>query len=214
MHVAQLRRVDVEDRHVSPDPDRDLARSKLCDTTLTSLARRPAGNERMQEISSAVQEGPRAYLNRQYTTIGIAGVVLFLIIGFALNWPTAIGFLFAFTAARCRLPPTTTPCAPRSAPCWVPPAASADAPRRSSAARSRPGGTPLRSRGPTSPADCSGPRSARSSWRGASRRAASAEPTAWESGTPRRGSARAPTRGSRCGPPCSRPTSQSACRRR
>jgi K(+)-stimulated pyrophosphate-energized sodium pump len=54
----------------------------------------PAGNERMQQIAAAVQEGAGAYLRRQYTTISVVGVILFFVIGFALkSWPTAIGFL-------------------------------------------------------------------------------------------------------------------------
>ena len=67
------------------------------------LLRQPAGNERMQEIARAVQEGAAAYLRKQYTTIAVVAIVPFFLIGFyaELGWGAAIGFLIGalFSAA-------------------------------------------------------------------------------------------------------------------
>src|SRR6266496_3701655 len=58
------------------------------------ILQRPTGNDRMREIAQAIQTGAMAYLNRQYTTIGIVGVILFLVVGLVpgLGWATAWGF--------------------------------------------------------------------------------------------------------------------------
>ena len=53
----------------------------------------PAGNEQMQAIAAAIQEGARAYLSRQYKIIALVGTALLLIIAFLLNWETAGGFI-------------------------------------------------------------------------------------------------------------------------
>ena len=57
------------------------------------LMRQPSGNETMVAISKAIQDGSKAYLNRQYRSVGVVALVLFLIIGIFLNWLSALGFL-------------------------------------------------------------------------------------------------------------------------
>src|SRR6202521_5302834 len=58
-----------------------------------SVMEADAGSARMQEISAAVREGAQAYLKRQYTTIGIVGIVIFVIVGYFLGLMVAVGFL-------------------------------------------------------------------------------------------------------------------------
>jgi K(+)-stimulated pyrophosphate-energized sodium pump len=58
-----------------------------------ALLRASPGNERMQEIAAAIQEGAQAYLRRQYTTIAMVGVVILLLVGFLISWTAAVGFL-------------------------------------------------------------------------------------------------------------------------
>ena len=57
------------------------------------ILKKPAGDEKMKEIARAIQVGAKAYLNRQYRTIAIIAVGLFFILGFALDWATAFGFI-------------------------------------------------------------------------------------------------------------------------
>ena len=64
------------------------------------ILKKSAGNEKMQSISNAIAEGAKAYLNRQYKTIGMIAVVLFFVLLFGLGIKSAIGFVFgAFLSA-------------------------------------------------------------------------------------------------------------------
>src|SRR2546421_2438646 len=60
---------------------------------ITVILRSSAGNERMRQISGAVQEGAKAYLNRQVMTISVIAVIIFVLLFFFKDVPTAVGFL-------------------------------------------------------------------------------------------------------------------------
>ncbi|MBU0546329.1 sodium-translocating pyrophosphatase [Patescibacteria group bacterium] len=57
------------------------------------INKQPVGDDRMQAIARAIQDGAKAYLNRQYKTIAVVAVVIFIFIGLFLDWVTALGFL-------------------------------------------------------------------------------------------------------------------------
>ena len=57
------------------------------------INKQPRGDSKMIEISEAIQQGARAYLNRQYRTVGIVAAIVFALLGFLLNWTIAAGFL-------------------------------------------------------------------------------------------------------------------------
>ena len=62
---------------------------------IASILRMPEGNDKMKEIAKAIQAGAKAFLNRQYKSVAMVAVVLFLIIGFIpeLGWKTALAFI-------------------------------------------------------------------------------------------------------------------------
>ncbi|MFA5131612.1 MAG: sodium-translocating pyrophosphatase [Patescibacteria group bacterium] len=62
---------------------------------IASILRMPEGNDKMKEIARAIQEGAKAFLNRQYKAVAMVAVVVFLIIGFIpeLGWKTALAFI-------------------------------------------------------------------------------------------------------------------------
>ena len=61
--------------------------------TVNQVMAADPGNQRMQEIAGAIAEGAQAYLRRQYITIGVVGLVIFIGLGLLLSWAVAVGFL-------------------------------------------------------------------------------------------------------------------------
>lgn len=63
------------------------------------VLRQPSGDERMRTIAAAIQEGAEAYMRRQYSLVAIVAVVVALVLGLAIDWTTAIGFLIGALAS-------------------------------------------------------------------------------------------------------------------
>ncbi|MBP8618068.1 MAG: sodium/proton-translocating pyrophosphatase, partial [Candidatus Pacebacteria bacterium] len=63
--------------------------------SIRSILKLPRGNKKMEEIASAIQVGAKAFLNRQYRTVGLVAIPLFIIIGLvpSLGWTTALAFI-------------------------------------------------------------------------------------------------------------------------
>ena len=60
---------------------------------IKKILKAPAGDEKMKKIANAIQEGAKAYLTRQYKTIAYIATALFILLGFVIDWPTALSFL-------------------------------------------------------------------------------------------------------------------------
>ncbi len=66
---------------------------------IARILKQPRGNAEMIRIADAIQEGSEAYLNRQYKVVGAVAVVMVFVLGFGINWKTAIGFLLGAAAS-------------------------------------------------------------------------------------------------------------------
>ncbi|OQB06270.1 MAG: K(+)-insensitive pyrophosphate-energized proton pump [bacterium ADurb.Bin212] len=60
---------------------------------IAGIMKKPVGNKKMADIASAIQDGAKAYLNRQYSTVAIVAAVLFVVLLYLLGWKAAVGFL-------------------------------------------------------------------------------------------------------------------------
>ena len=58
----------------------------------SNVSKAQPGNERMEEISSYIHEGAMAFLEREYKSVGIFAIVMFIVLGLAISWPTALAF--------------------------------------------------------------------------------------------------------------------------
>src|SRR3989344_4067874 len=61
------------------------------------ILRKPTGSDKMREVAAAIQTGAKAYIKRQYKTVAVIALPLFLILGLALGWLTAVSFLVGAT---------------------------------------------------------------------------------------------------------------------